>query len=180
MVGYEDSIDSKGPEIGKLRRTAFAAMKVLMQRAVKAHVPILAGTDILERHGERLLHELELLASVGMTPKEVLAAATVNPAASLGWDGPGRMASGAPASLLIVDADPLADISNLRKLSTVVLRGKVLDSTELARLKELKPPSPPSSPRSGAASPGFKTNAHSKARAEEVVTQCQLKVADLR
>ena len=140
MVAYEDSIDAKGPEIGKLRRTAFAAMKALMQRAVKTHVRMLAGTDVLERHGERLLHELDLLASVGMTPKEVLAAATVNPAASLGRDGPGRIATGAPASLLIVDADPLADIANVRKLSTVVLRGRVLDSTELARLKALKVP----------------------------------------
>jgi len=180
MVGYEDSIDSKGAEIGKLRRAAFAAMKVLMQRAVKAHVPMLAGTDILERHGERLLRELELLVSIGMAPKEVLAAATVNPAASLGWDGPGRMTPGAPASLLIVDADPLADMSNLRKLSTVVLRGKVLDSTKLARLRELKPSSPPSIWRSGSASPGLKTGADSKAGADEVLNHCQLRVADLR
>jgi len=140
MVGYEDSIDAKGPEIGKLRRTAFAAMKVLMQRAVRSSVPILTGTDVLERHGERLLHELDLLVSVGMTPKEVLAAATVNSAAALGRDGPGRIATGARASLLLVDADPLADIGNLRKLSTVVLRGRLLDFAELARLKDLKSP----------------------------------------
>jgi len=140
MVGYEDSIDAKGPEIGKLRRTAFAAMKVLMQRAVRSSVPILTGTDVLERHGERLLHELDLLVSVGMTPKEVLAAATVNSAAALGRDGSGRIATGAPASLLLVDADPLADIGNLRKLSTVVLRGRLLDFAELARLKDLKSP----------------------------------------
>jgi imidazolonepropionase-like amidohydrolase len=140
MVGYEDSIDAKGPEIGKLRRTAFAAMNVLMQRAVRSSVPMLTGTDVLERHGERLLHELDLLVSVGMTPKEVLAAATVNSAAALGRDGPGRIATGAPASLLLVDADPLADIGNLRKLSTVVLRGRLLDSAELAGLKDLKPP----------------------------------------
>ena len=101
---------------------------------------MLTGTDVLERHGERLLHELDLLVSVGMTPKEVLAAATVNSAAALGRDGPGRIATGAPASLLLVDADPLADIGNLRKLSTVVLRGRLLDSAELARLKDLKPP----------------------------------------
>lgn len=140
MVGYEDSIDAKGPEIGKLRRTAFDAMKVLMQHAVKTHVPMLAGTDILERHGERLLHEFDLLVSIGMTPKEVLAAATVNPAAALGRDGPGRIATGAPASLLIVEADPLADIANLRKLSTIVLRGKVLDFAKLERLKNMKAP----------------------------------------
>ena len=140
MVGYEDSIDAKGPEIGKLRRAAFAAMKLLMQRAISSRVRMLTGTDILERHGERLLHEFDLLVSVGMTPKEVLAAATVNPTAALNRDGPGRIATGAPASLLIVDADPLADIANLRKLSSVVLRGKVLDSTELTRLKDMKAP----------------------------------------
>jgi Amidohydrolase family len=142
MVGYEDSIDAKGPEMGKLRHKAFAATKVLMQRAVRSRVPMLAGTDILERHGERLLHELELLVSVGMPPKEVLAAATVNPAAALDRDGPGRIATGAPASLLVVDADPLADIANLRKLSTVVLRGRVLDAPELTRLKGMKIPPP--------------------------------------
>jgi imidazolonepropionase-like amidohydrolase len=124
--------------MGKLRRTAFAGMKVLMQHAVRTRVRMLAGTDVLERRGERLLHELDLLVSVGMTPMEALAAATVNPAAALGRDGPGRIAEGAPASLLIVDADPLADLGNLRKLSTVVLRGRVLDSAELERLKEMK------------------------------------------
>ncbi len=160
LVGYEDSIDAKGPEIGKLRRAAFGSMKVLMQRAVKAHVRMLAGTDILERHGDRLLHELELLVSIGMSPQEALAAATVNPAVSLDRDGPGRIAPEAPASLLILDANPLANIPNLRKLSAVVLRGKVLDSTELAHLKELKPSSAPASTPSESASPASKTAAH--------------------
>ncbi len=116
MVGYEDSIDAKGPEIGKLRRTAFAAMDVLMQRAVRSSVPMLTGTDVLERHGERLLHELDLLVSVGMSPKEVLAAATVNSAAALGRNGSGPNRDRRAGFASSRRRRSLADIGNLQTL----------------------------------------------------------------
>jgi len=143
LSGYEGTIDKNGPEIAAKRRAAFAAMKVLAGRAAKAGVPLLAGTDLLEGHGDKLLHELELLVEVGLSPQQALAAATTAPCDALHRAGPGRLAVNAPASLLLVDADPLANIANLRKLSLVVLNGKVLDSTELARLREMKDPPTP-------------------------------------
>jgi imidazolonepropionase-like amidohydrolase len=138
MSGYEGSIDKAGAEMATKRRAAFAAMKVLIGRAAKAGVPLLAGTDLLENHGDKLLHELELLVEVGLTPQQALAAATTTPCKALNRAGPGRIAVDAPASLLLVDADPLANIANLRKLSLVVLNGRILDSSELARLREMK------------------------------------------
>jgi len=140
MVAYEENIGKNGPEITKKRRAAFAPMKSLVGRAAKAGVSLLAGSDVLEKHGDMLLRELELLVEVGLTPQEALAAATTTPSAALDRAGPRRIAVDAPASLLLVDADPLSDIKNLRKLSTVVLRGKVLDAGELARLRALPAP----------------------------------------
>jgi imidazolonepropionase-like amidohydrolase len=45
------------------------------------------------------------------------------------------MMVGAPASFVILDANPLADIKNLRAISAVVLRKQVLDANELAKLR---------------------------------------------
>lgn len=140
MVAYQENIAKNGPEVAAKRRAAFDPMKALVGRAAKASVPILAGSDVLERHGDALLQELELLVEVGLTPQQALAAATTAPCAALGRAGPGRIAVGAPASFIIVDADPLAAIKNLRKLSLVVLRGRILEHGELARLRALTAP----------------------------------------
>lgn len=138
LIHYADTIDANGPEVAKLRAHAFAAMKPLVTRAHRAGVRMLAGSDVLDRQGEMLLRELELLVEVGMTPQQALAAATTTPVEAMSIDGPGRIAAGAPASFLLLDADPLADIANLRKLSHVVVNGKVLDSRALAALRAAK------------------------------------------
>lgn len=137
MVFYQSTIEAKA-EMAAKRHLAFEAMKALMRRAHRAGVRLLAGTDAGERAGEQLLRELEMLVEIGLTPQQALATATTNPAAALRRAGPGRIVAGAPASLLLLDADPLVDIAHLRRLSLVILRGKILEAAELARLRELK------------------------------------------
>ncbi len=135
LIGYEESIARASPAVATLRRTAYERMKPIAARAARAGVPIVTGTDVLERHGAALLDELERLVAIGMSPQDVLAAATVTSAAAARRPELGRVSVGAPASFLLLDADPLADIGHLRRLHAVVLRGRFLDAAELAVLR---------------------------------------------
>ena len=138
MVAYEKNIGKNGPEVAPKRQAAFAPMKTLVGRAAKAGVALLVGSDLMERHRDSLLRELELLVEVGLTPQEALAAATTSPGAVLEVPGRGKIAEGGPATLLLVDANPLADITNLRKLSLVMLHGKIVEADALAKLRQLQ------------------------------------------
>jgi imidazolonepropionase-like amidohydrolase len=136
LVGYEATFATAAPAVAALRRVAYEKMKLITARAARAGVPIITGTDVLEHHGEMLLQELERFVEIGMTPQQVLAAATVTSAGAAQRPALGRVAVGAPASFLILDANPLADIKNLRALATVVLRGRVIGAEELGRLRQ--------------------------------------------
>ena len=63
------------------------------------------------------------MVAAGMTPAQVIVAATRNGAEFLRMADAGTIASGKTADLLILDANPLDDITNTRKISAVYLRG---------------------------------------------------------
>lgn len=136
LVGYEATIDTSTPEVAAARRRAYARMQSIAAKAWRAGVPILTGTDVLDRHGEMLLQELERLVEIGLTARAVLTAATVTSAAAAGRAELGRIRSGAPASFLLVDGNPLEDIGALRRLSLVVHNGRVLTVEDLAALRQ--------------------------------------------
>jgi len=75
--------------------------------------------------------ELELLVRSGLTPREALAAATSNYSERFGWRELGLVEAGRRADLLILAADPTVDISNTRKIQSVILDGAVLDRDPL-------------------------------------------------
>lgn len=135
LIGYESSFEQAAPNVAELRKAAYERMKPIAIRAARAGVPIVTGTDVLDRHGEMLLRELERLVEIGLTPREVLLAATATSAATAGRPELGRVAVGAPASFIVLDANPLEDIRNVRALSMVVLRGRVLQGEDLAALR---------------------------------------------
>lgn len=88
------------------------------------HVTVVAGTDYLA--GFSLHRELELLVQGGLTPAEALQAATLVPARVMKAQGrSGSIAAGKDADLVVIDGDPLADISDVRK-TVLTLRGGVL------------------------------------------------------
>ncbi len=105
-----------------------------------AGVRMLAGSDSLDPlnfPGPSLHEELKLLTEVGFSPMEVLQAATAGPAEFLGATGDGGWGTVQPgqvADLVLLDGDPLAEITNTRKIAAVVLGGKFLDRAELDRL----------------------------------------------
>jgi len=102
--------------------------KKLVEAMHRAGVEFLAGTDTGPNNpvpvGTGLHDELELLVESGFTPMEALQTATRNPARYFGTlKDMGTIEPGKLADLLLLDANPLEDIRNTRKISLVVLRG---------------------------------------------------------
>lgn len=104
-----------------------------------AGMPVLAGTDGLgfpPVPGFSLHDELvQLVSLAGLTTVEALQAATLRPAEFLGLaDSLGSIGIGKVADLVLLDADPLTDIRNTRRIRAVVINGRLLERTALDRL----------------------------------------------
>ena len=100
----------------------------------RAGVRLLAGSDSLDRYvfvGTSLHEELRMLMEAGLTPLEALQAATRNPADFLGRKNEGAIAPGYAADLVLLDADPIENIANTRKIRAVVLSGRYFARDEL-------------------------------------------------
>lgn len=92
----------------------------------RAGVPLMAGTDggAYTVPGFGLHQELALLVKAGLTPMEALQAATINPAKFLGEsDTLGTVEKGKIADLILLEANPLEDISNTERIDGVVVNG---------------------------------------------------------
>jgi imidazolonepropionase-like amidohydrolase len=109
------------------RDTAFWNLKRLQQSGVT----IATGTDagnIGTLHGPALHREFELMAEAGLSPEEILAAATRGGARVMGRsDELGTLEKGNLADFVLLDADPLADVAHLRRVFRVVKGGQVFD-----------------------------------------------------
>jgi imidazolonepropionase-like amidohydrolase len=112
----------------RLART-LALIRALHDRGV----PIIAGTDE-GVPGFSLYRELELYVKAGMTPMEALLSATSVPARAMGvQDDVGTLTAGQRADLLVLDANPLDDISNVRRVNLVMRNGRMYESAALWR-----------------------------------------------
>ena len=95
-----------------------------------AGVGILAGTDI--GAGFTLHQELELFVEGGLSPAEALRTATINPAKYLEREEElGTIVAGKFADIVLLNKNPLADISNTRSIDAVILQGRYYDRTRL-------------------------------------------------
>ena len=107
-------------------------------------VQFLAGTDSgsLVYPGFSLHDELELLVVAGFSPQEALRSATLNPALFLGKEKElGTVEKGKIADLVLLDANPLENISNTRKIAAVVVNGQYLPQELLQKMvKDTKVP----------------------------------------
>jgi Amidohydrolase family len=131
---------------GQLKEVFPYAVKVypkqvqLVHEMQEAGVTIIAGTDAgwgnpYTFPGFSLHDELELLVRAGLSPLEALRTATVNPAIFMNArDRFGTVEKGRMADLVLLDANPLEDIANTRRISAVVLNGQFLSARQLQQM----------------------------------------------
>ena len=124
----------------QLARNLFSIDERVVGSMFRAGVPILAGTDAMNPYcfpGFSLHDELALLVESGLTPLAALQAATINPARFLGRSAElGTIEAGKIANLVLLRADPLADIHNTTQIQGVWLQGKYFDEAALAQMLE--------------------------------------------
>ena len=99
---------------------------------------MLASTDALVWYvfpGFSLHDELELFVKAGLTPLEALQTATRNPAIYLGLiDTLGTVEKGKKADLVLLEANPLENISNTRRIAAVIVGGRLIPKVSLERM----------------------------------------------
>lgn len=104
----------------------------------RAEVPLLAGTDLGVAYlypGSSLHDELALFVRAGLTPAEALRTATINPAKYFNLENTlGTIETGKSADLVLLDANPLTDIDNTRKIAAVILGGRYLPTKRLQKM----------------------------------------------
>ena len=123
------------------------------QKLIKAGVLVTVGTDNYwaaaselsrtakpqnQDHGIGSIIGIEGLVELGMTPSQAIVAATKNGAvASRGLAEFGTLEAGKRADLIVLSADPLADIHNIRKISQLIKDGKLIDRATLPQKRIL-------------------------------------------
>ncbi|MBN6037376.1 amidohydrolase family protein [Amycolatopsis sp. 195334CR] len=121
-------------------REFYAATQRLLAEAAGAGVPITAGTDCgigipYDFPGFGLHDELALMVEGGVTPMRAIQAATGDAARAAGRERvSGTIAPGKYADLVVLEDDPLTDITNTRRIDAVVSRGRLIDRAARERL----------------------------------------------
>lgn len=128
------------PEGRRVMRGFYETGLDITGRAHAAGVNIALGTDAGDTYvfpGSGVHDELGELVKAGLTPAEALATGTVNAARFMGLEGEfGSVSIGKRADLLLLDGNPLEDISNTRRISAVLLNGKVHSRADLDHMLE--------------------------------------------
>lgn len=133
---WATAVEAHGAQAAEADTTFAEWSLFLAGRMHQAGVPLGAGTDtpITQAIPGYSLHtELALLVRSGLTPMQALEAATLAPARFFGLQGQmGSIAPGQAADLVLLDADPLADIDNTRRIHGVMTRGRWRPAAEAA------------------------------------------------
>ena len=116
-------------------RQRYAILQRTVAKLARAGAKVALGSDTgIQDHpfGITDHRELELLVEAGMTPMQVLVAATSTPAAYLKLADEGALAAGKRANFIVLDANPLDDITNTRRIARIFVDGREVDRSALA------------------------------------------------
>jgi imidazolonepropionase-like amidohydrolase len=128
LPDIHDSILPRNPTLGP---DQLPIQQRNLRKLWDAGAIVAAGTDAGNTrtlHGPSLHLEFALMAGAGLTPAQILTSATRNGARLFGRDDIGGLSPGMQADLVLLEADPLADILNTRRIRAV-MRGGVLHET---------------------------------------------------
>ena len=142
QVGPADLLSSTRALIAKQKKIPDSAFGPMLDRtrqnllaAYKAGLMLIAGSDagnMLVIHGPTVQHEMELWVKAGIPAAVALQAATYNAAKVLRVDDRiGSIQKGRDATLVVLDGDPLQDITNSERISAVMFRGEHVDRSDL-------------------------------------------------
>jgi imidazolonepropionase-like amidohydrolase len=152
ISGFEPGILKVAPELREALETmgtpppkaeqsaaTFRAMVATVRVLHQAGVPIVAGTD-QTIPGFSLDREIELHVQAGFTPMEAIQSATLVPARAMGMEkDSGTIEVGKRADVILVDGNPLENISDIRKVSAVFAAGKMYQPAALWQSVGFKP-----------------------------------------
>ena len=116
-------------------RERYAILQRTVAKLARAGAKIALGSDTgIQDHpfGITDHRELELLVEAGMTPMQTLVAATSTSAAYLKLTDQGTLAAGKRANFVVLDANPLDDVTNTRRIAKVYVNGREVDRMALA------------------------------------------------
>jgi imidazolonepropionase-like amidohydrolase len=125
-----DAAANQTPEALQRIRARFAITARNLVKAQEAGLLLGLGTD---QTGEAWPAHVELadMVAAGLTPAQVIVIATRNSARILRLDQLGAVAAGKSADFIVLNANPLDDITNTRRIAKVFLRGQEVDRTAL-------------------------------------------------
>lgn len=127
-----DIAANQTPAAAKTAREFFDVQARNLAKYNAAGVRIGFGTDSSRTVGWDAHQELADMVTAGMTPMQVITAATKTSAEIMKLDQLGTVAAGKSADFIVLDANPLDNIMNTRKISRVYIRGKALDRAALS------------------------------------------------
>ena len=140
ILDWREQVEEVSPQRRAIIERAWPIWLRHVREMREAGVRLMAGSDVAVLNifpGASLHEELRLFVdSVGMSPMEALASATRKPAEWLGLaDSVGTIAPGKVADLVLLDANPLTNIGNIRRISAVILRGRLFARGDLDSLR---------------------------------------------
>jgi imidazolonepropionase-like amidohydrolase len=125
---------NRNPAALERTRAQYAILQRSLAKLAKANAKIILGSDTgLEDHpfGMSEQHELESMNKAGMTPMQVIVSATSRAAEYLKLDKMGVLAAGKEADFLVLEANPLDDITNTQRISGIYIKGIRIDRESL-------------------------------------------------
>src|SRR5262249_20602084 len=128
-----DAIAKRTPEATKTAQAFFDLQARNLKKLNTAGAPIGFGTDSGNSVGWTAHAELADMGSAGSTPSPVVVCATETSEGIMKLDELGMVAAGKSADFVVLDANPLDDIKNTRRISKVYIRGKEVDRAAMRR-----------------------------------------------
>lgn len=133
-----DALNASDPATDQLYRASYANMVRMLKKLYDSKIQLVAGTD--QGSGWALHRELEIYTEAGIPAPQVLRIATLEAATVMHRDNDlGSIAPGKFADMILIDGDPTKNISDIRRIDTVICNGEIYHPAELYQAIGVRP-----------------------------------------